>query len=274
MPGEPTILFRSYDQSPIGQIGDAAYVYNSTGVPVPRVLGSYALIFLIEGQGIYADVNHKATAVSPGDMLMLFPDIAHRYGPSRRGKWSEFYILFHGPVFDLWRSTGILTPQRPVFRLGQVEPWLQRMTNVVDVPITGASERQIVMVSRLQSVIADIITSQTISLESGSQVWLTEACHWLESELAEEISCHWVADMVGLSYDRFRKKFAAEMKMTPYQYRSMQRLKAAQKMMLETEMSLKEIAASVGFYDEFALSNRFKQVMGMSPRAFRAREQG
>lgn len=269
MPGEINIIYRSNDQSPLGQVADAAYVHNSTGVPSHRILGSYALIFLTNGQGMYTDANHKPCPVSAGDAFILFPDIAHRYGPARSGRWDEFYIRFHGRVFDVWREAGVLTPKQPLFRLGQITPWLNRLTNVVDVPIAGASERQIVMVSRLQSVLADIMTSHSIPLESGTQVWLTEACQWLECELAEEMDCHWVAQKVGLSYDRFRKKFAKEIGMTPHQYRSAQRLRAAQKMLMETDMSLKEIAASVGFYDEFAFSNRFKNVMGVSPRTFR-----
>ena len=269
MPGDLTILYRSTDQSPLGQIMDAAYIRNSTGIPKHRVLGSYALIFLIGGGGTYSDTNHKPVPVSAGDLFILFPDVAHRYGPARNGKWDEFYILFHGPAFDLWRKAGILSPKRPLFRLGPVEPWLSKLTNVLDVSTASPSDRQIVMTSRLQAVLAEIITTQLIAMESGAQQWLTEAQHWLEAELAEEMDPHWVATQVGFSYDHFRRKFTKETGMTPYQYRSTQRLRAAQKMLIETEMSLKEIAAAVGYYDAFAFSHRFKQFAGLSPSAFR-----
>jgi len=271
MPVDLTIVYRGNDQSPLGQIMDAAFVRNSAGITKHRVLGSYALIFMTNGGGTYSDTNHKPVPVSAGDLFILFPDVAHRYGPPRSGKWDEFYILFHGPVFDLWRRTGILTPKRPLFRLGPVEPWLNKLTNILDVQAATPIDRQIVMVSRLQAVLAEILVTQLIPLETGAHQWLTEARHWLESELAEEMDCHWVAAQVGLSYDHFRRKFAKETGMTPNQYRSSQRLRAAQNMLVETEMSLKEIAASVGYYDAFAFSHRFKQFTGLSPSAFRQR---
>ncbi|MGI4791342.1 MAG: AraC family transcriptional regulator [Janthinobacterium lividum] len=269
MPGDITILFRGSDQCPLGQVIDAAFVHRSTGITTHRVLGFYALIFIIDGQGTYTDANHKPTPVSAGDLFVLFPDVAHRYGPSRSSRWDEIYISFRGPIFDLWRQVGLLAPERSLFRLGETQPWVERFSHVADVPETEPSKRQIIMVGRLQAVLADIVTSQQVSVESDAFRWLTDACHLLESELAEEIDCHWVAETVGFSYDRFRKKFAKEIGMTPYQYRSSQRLGAGRKMLLETEMSLKEIAASVGFFDEFAFSNRFKQAFGLSPRAFR-----
>ncbi|BDI32061.1 hypothetical protein CCAX7_41120 [Capsulimonas corticalis] len=269
MPGDITLLYRGSEQCPLGQILDAALVHHSTGVTTHRVLGFYAIVLITRGQGTYADVNHKPISVSTGDLFVLFPDVAHRYGPSRSSRWDEIYISFRGAIFDLWRQAGLLTPERPVFRLGATTPWIARFTDVVDVPEADPIVRQIMMVGRLQAVLSDIVTSQRVSVESNAQLWLTEACHLLESELAEDMDCHWIAEKVGLSYDRFRKKFAKEVGVTPFQYRSNQRLEAARKMLLETEMSLKEIAASVGFFDEFAFSNRFKQAVGMSPRAFR-----
>ena len=269
MPGDITILYRGGDQCPLGQVMDAAYVHHSTGITTHRVLGFYAIILIIQGQGTYSDVNHKPIPVAAGDIFVLFPDVAHRYGPSRSSRWDEIYISFRGSIFDLWRRLGLLTPERPLFRLGSTKPWTERFTHVVDVPDAEPAERQIMMIGRLQSLLSDIITSQRVPVESNSRLWLTEACHLLESELAEDMDCHWIAEKVGLSYDGFRKKFAKEMGMTPFQYRSAQRLSAARKMLLETEMSLKEIAASIGFFDEFAFSNRFKQTSGLSPRAFR-----
>ena len=83
MPTELQILFRSSDSSPLGQIVDAAFVFDSRGTPTHRVLGRYALIFLLHGQGFYADSLHASTPVTAGDLFFLFPDITHRYGPIR-----------------------------------------------------------------------------------------------------------------------------------------------------------------------------------------------
>jgi AraC-like DNA-binding protein len=269
MPGKPTILYRSTEISPLGQVADAAYVHHSTGVPTHRILGSYTLVLILKGQGTYADTQHTPQPVRPGDLILLFPDIAHWYGPARGRRWNEFYIVFHGPIFDLWRQSGILKPEQPLFRLGGVEPWLKRLTQVVDVSVTDPVQRQIIMVSRLQSVLADILGTQRLALHSGSGIWIAEVCHKMESELAVPIDFQWLASTVGMSYDLFRKKFAQATGRTPQQYRTEQRLAAARRMLRETEMSLKEIAASLGYYDEFAFSNRFKNATGVSPKIFR-----
>lgn len=40
--------------------------------------------------------------------------------------------------------------------------------------------------------------------------------------------------------------------------------------MQQTDLSDKQIAAELGFCDEFHFSRRFKQITGRSPRAFRS----
>lgn len=274
MPGIPRIIYRTTEQSPIGQIADVAAVPASTGVPSHRVLGSYALILVVKGQGTFADATHLPVAIAPGTAFLLFPDVTHKYGPPRGKFWEEIYAQFRGPVFDLWRSTGILDPDRPVFRLSNVAQWVQRLQSLPDVSTASEVARQIVMVSRFQALLAEIVASEPLPLVSEEQGWITEACNWLNGELAEAMDYHWLAQSVGMSFDGFRKRFAKEMGQTPFQYRTSQRLRAAQQMLAETDMSLKEIAAAVGFYDEFAFSNRFKGAFGYSPKMYRQQMKG
>lgn len=75
-----------------------------------RVLGSYALVYVVGGGGEYSDARGTRRQVSEGDLIWVFPDIPHAYGPARGGRWDEIYLVFDGPVFDLWRQRGLLDP--------------------------------------------------------------------------------------------------------------------------------------------------------------------
>src|SRR5690606_34876202 len=69
-----------------------------------------------EGNGTYRDERGLEFTVGPGQWILVFPEVAHAYGPKRGERWNEIYLCFRGPVFEAWRGTGILNPDRPMGR--------------------------------------------------------------------------------------------------------------------------------------------------------------
>jgi AraC-like protein len=46
--------------------------------------------------------NGNAQAVAAGDLIWVYPDLGHEYGPWKGERWDEFFVVFDGPIFDLW----------------------------------------------------------------------------------------------------------------------------------------------------------------------------
>ena len=88
---ENALLAQAMPLPGFGGITLAGTLYHSPGCPGNpfRVLGSYAVVLLLEGQGGYEDANGFRRPVAAGDMLLLFPELGHRYGPRRRQFWNE-----------------------------------------------------------------------------------------------------------------------------------------------------------------------------------------
>ena len=253
----------------LGRLSGAGYIHRKTGYLRWRVLGAYALVYLLEGQGRYQDANGSAQDVEAGDLLLIFPELAHRYGPGRRGEWSEFHVVFEGPAFDFWREAGLLDATQPVFRLESAVPWLDRLKSVAD-----GAQAQTVIVSRLLTLLSEVAATRSEEAAAPRLPWVDQARHLLESELNHEISPANVAARLGLSYETFRKAFEQQVGVSPARYRSDRRLGAAQALLLHTQMTGRQIADSLGFQDEFYFSKRFKQHTGLSPREFRRRQVG
>lgn len=242
----------------------------STGMPAMRVFGSYALVYAFEGRAFYQDANGMAAAVRPGDIILVFPELGHRYGPVPGESWSEFYLCFEGPVFDLWRETGILDSSRPVHHVEPVDYWLKRFQSVrgdgrAFGPMAAAME-----VCRLQQAMAEALASEAAgALAPGDLNWVSRACALLERDLTHEWSMPAVARQLGTSYESFRKRFTRLVGVSPARYRETRIIEQACRLMQETDLMNKEIADRLGFCDEFHFSHRFKQLTGRSPRAFR-----
>ena len=74
-----------------------------------------------------------------------------------------------------------------------------------------------------------------------------------------------LAKELGVSYSWFRHTFTAHTGLSPHQYLLEFRLVRARNLLVETELSIKEIARQTGFKDELYFSRLFRQRLNLSP---------
>jgi AraC-like DNA-binding protein len=260
--------FQSAVGSPLGRVTLAGLNRNNPGLPrnQMRVYGSYALVYSLAGLAHYEDVQGYQADVHPGDLIIVFPDIGHHYGPQPGQQWDEYYVVFEGPIFDLWRQQGVLSPARPLYHLEPQDYWRHRLEEIV-APNLPPLER----VCRVQAVLADALTNyQRDTAAERDEEWLAQARAHLATEIEKPLYVEHVARKLRMSHETFRKKFLRLAGVAPYRYRLTRVIDHACRLVHEGRLTNKEIAAQLGFSDEFHFSRRFKQVTGRSPAQFRA----
>ena len=255
------LLFRSGITTPLGEIKVIGTLRDSMGVPGPmRVLGDFALVLLLHGSGSFYDAQGTRERVAEGDFLVLFPEVAHRYGPGPREEWDELYVVFNGPAFEVLRTAGLLDPGRPVAR-GQGSDWFDRVMAFARKPLTG-DELDIIDFVRL-------LTEPLMHHEHRHRSWLDRAKSLLGQDLSSSLDAEAVATRLHVSPQTFRKRFSSLTGMTPTRYRAGRRIEAAKTLLRQTEMTHRQIAISLGFYDEYYFANRFKAATGQTASEYR-----
>ena len=255
------LLFRSHITTPLGEIKVIGTLRDSLGIPGPmRVLGDFALVLVLHGSGAFADARGARERVAEGDFLVLFPEVAHRYGPNAREAWDELYVVFNGPIFEVLRQAGILDPARSVVR-GAGTDWFERVHAFARKPLTG-DELDIADFVRL-------VIEPLMRHEHRQRSWVDRAKSMLGQDLSSALDADSVASRLHLSPQTFRKRFAAETGMTPTRYRAARRIEAAKTLLRQTEMTHRQIAISLGFYDEYYFANRFKAATGQTAGEYR-----
>ena len=252
----------------MGRVTVGGTLRDSTGVHASpmRVLGSYAWVYLTSGSGWFQEAGRPRRRVRAGDLLLLFPEIPHAYGPDAGGRWDEIHAVFDGPVFDLWRARGLLVPEQPVRSLRPIRRWFLRFASVL-APALSPLER----VVRLQEVLAQALASADRSRgPSRDTAWAARARALLEENPGSELYLSEVARALGMSEETFRKRFVRATGVSPWRYRLTRRTEIACRWLHEGGLSNKEIAARLGFSDEFHFSRCFKRITGRSPTQFRA----
>ena len=236
-----------------------------------RVFGRYALVYMFGSSGIYIDAVHGQRAVRAGDMICVFPDLPHLYGPGDGGDWLEYFLVFEGPVFDLWQQQGLLNPSQPVLHVEPVDYWLGQMQRVAELNPTGSGdgESALMRVMRLQQLLAELLVATGRAPQGLEQRWLTHARAWLEKPSGRSLRISTLASELHMSDATFRRRFTEAIGMSPQQYRDRALVEEAQRHMMHGGLTDREIAYQLGFDDPAYFSRRFKQLAGRSPSAYR-----
>jgi transcriptional regulator GlxA family with amidase domain len=78
-----------------------------------------------------------------------------------------------------------------------------------------------------------------------------------------------LAKIAGLSRAAFARRFAVEVGAPPKKHLARLRMQRAAELLATTDASLAEVAALVGYANEFALSRAFRRLTGAPPGAYR-----
>ncbi len=92
----------------------------------------------------------------------------------------------------------------------------------------------------------------------------------IQGSLHRKLRLPELAESFFLSGVQFSRRFKAAMGMTVQAYISEMRLKKAKSLLADSDMTVKEIARSCGFANEYYFSNFFREHQSLSPTEFRA----
>jgi len=263
-----TLLLETNGRSALGEITLMGTIAKSRGIQRNklRVFGQWAIVYLVAGSGRYRDVRGTETPVAAGDVILVFPEMAHSYGPKPGGVWHEIYVCFRGPIFEAWRETGVFDPRFPVF------PW-QSPKQGLDVlrpffshwkqPCTPMLEG----VGKWQEALSHIFASHRSKPEHEHRpAWFLQALDLLErSPVDDEKSLRQIASDCAMGYESFRKKFALMAGQPPGRYALARRIERGQKLLARHRFTNKELAGLLGFSDEFHFCKTFKRLTGTTP---------
>ncbi|MBS7534555.1 helix-turn-helix transcriptional regulator [Ancylobacter sonchi] len=110
---------------------------------------------------------------------------------------------------------------------------------------------------------------------SALAAWqLRRVTDYIEANCLAAIRLEELAQLVGLSPSYFSHAFKAATGVPPHRWQTDARLKRAQGLLRDTEMSLTEVAAATGFCDQAHFTRMFRQHLGATPAAWRRDRRG
>ena len=229
----------------------------------------YHLLYLYSGE-LNLNYSKKHEVLKCGQLIIFSPQTPFLYSNVHNSKSEFMWINFTGSKAEtLINSVGIplnapYTVTVPQYIFEGFESFFTEFRNrpsLYEVAIPYKLAHLMVLFGRSKK-------GQIRIKKSGP---LTDTLIYIGENYTQDIATEYLAEMEHLSCAHFRRLFKEKTGMTPTQYITAMRLKYAEQMLLETELSIKEIAKSVGFSDQLYFSKIFSSHFGASPSDFRKR---
>ena len=235
-----------------------------------RVLPHFQLIYIVRGHGEFESHAAGLEDVRAGDLLVIFPEIWHRYRPDPETGWEEYWLEADGDYLRRLTKLAGLKPEQPVLRLGHQPGLIQAYQTALDLLLREPLGYQFQLGIQALQILALMVSAQ----RSGSVVGrpVEELIREAREALSAPGSCpspDELARRLNLSASTFRRLFKAHTGFSPVQYAQQVSLKRASNLLRNTTWPVGRIADELGFSSVFYFSRLFKQKTGYSPLAYR-----
>lgn len=262
----------------IGRIVQRGQGSPDTGHPYPyfytweggRTIPQYGILYITQGRGVFESEASGVKEITPGNVVILFPGVWHRYRPADGEYWTYHWVHFDGNLTSEIFEGEKLTPQNPILQTGLNESLLHAFLTLWD---RGQSEPlgyQQLLIASVIEILGIVFAAHRAGPDPDRQSTIArEASQIIEQHVESPLDMKDLASSLYLSYDRFRHIFKQHTGMAPYQYQLEVRISRAKLLLTGTPLSVKEIAAQLQFEDPYHFSRIFKKKTGVSPSQWR-----
>lgn len=235
-----------------------------------RVLHEYQINYITNGCGVM-ETREGCFDIEPGSLLLIFPGIWHRYRPHSETGWTEHYIGFRGNFTKSMYTHPLLSPQKPVLKIGFQESVLAEFNEIFNLIAEEKPGFQQVCAGKVVHLLAKILSTIRNSEFAGKEVEQTirRACLTMRDHLDGKLNVEDLANEMNIGYSYFRQMFRKYTGISPAQYHLNLRIQKAKEMLISGNKSIKEIAFELGFESNQYFSRIFAEKCGTSPVKFR-----
>jgi AraC-like DNA-binding protein len=121
----------------------------------------------------------------------------------------------------------------------------------------------------LVSVMRPLGASEPRQRASGLAPWqLRRVTAHIEDNVCDAIQLRELAAMTGLSQSHFGRAFKASTGMPPHRWQLEARVRRAQRLLVEADLPLAQVALETGFAEQSHFTRVFRRIAGTTPRAW------
>lgn len=235
----------------------------------PGVRDHFLIHFVISGKGKYV-CGGKTYNLKSGDMFLIKPSMVVHYIADENDPWEYYWVGFNGTYAQKAVSSLPFKDSMPVYSPKDYDSCKEYLYQIYAHSGNSMSNTT-AMIGYLYLFLAKLIEESSM-MSSASSVaqssYVIEAIKYIQFNYSTDISVDDIASAVGISRSHLYRVFVSNLGQSPIDYLTEYRINEACNLIKNTNLSISQIAVSVGFFDQFYFSRVFKKIKKIPPSKY------
>ena len=238
--------------------------------------GEYIILYCARGRGWHRSKG-RTMPIAEGDLVAAPCYEAPEFGAGENGGWSIWWARAVGANLSCYLREMGVDAERPVARLGAQPQLVFLFKELLDTLADGSSSPHLLYASQtlghlLAAAVWRLRESKASRWGAGDRV--EQSIAHMSQRLDEPVQVSTLAALVNMSPSHYRVVFKRQTGLAPIDYFIRLRMNQARHLLEDSSMSVKEVAAALGYEDPFYFSRVFKSVNHVAPSDYRAARRG
>lgn len=233
------------------------------------------LVYLTKGQES-AIINEKRYEVAAGDILIINSRTMHQEWANATQIREAIICTFDSfQIGNLPKNCLIGEENCPVIRPSQNKEQIDQCFHFLLEESKKEEPYNYYLISLIMQQIL-VLLFRNIQKEEKKEKDFLKECNiiisYIEEHYKEQITLEDLAKLVFISKGHLSHIFRAQMGEAPIRYLIRKRIEEARKLLVETDLTIGEVAIEVGYDNPVYFSQIFSKETGLSPMQYRRRE--
>ncbi|WP_410512184.1 AraC family transcriptional regulator [Paenibacillus sp. BR2-3] len=240
----------------------------------PKIYDYYLLHYVEGGSGIFR-TEQRNYELGAGDCFLIHPGQLVSYISDSEHPWRYRWAAFTGRESDGLVLQAGFTPEQPVLSTAEGSVIPGALAGMMESFYANKESAHLTSLGYMYLIVGEAAERLSTSSRlpgAGSQVKRTvkQMIHYMSSQYAHPISIEQMCDSLGYNRAYLSRVFKQETGISPVTYLLKLRIEKSRQLLRERpELSVEQIAASVGLTDALYFSRQFKRFCAQSPTAYR-----
>lgn len=262
------VSFKHLNENPVEGILSCGFMPKEPEVKSHNFM-YYGGFIILSGKGRYIDRDGNSQVIGVGDFVQRQPGVVHTTTVEEGEPWLEFFVCFGSKLYESLTDMGIVSAE-PVLHTSLTQETVKRCELLL-YNFKSAFDRDVSgLLLQVQTFMFHMNALAREKRRLGYRDEMVDRiCEELGSGFDRKVDGRQIAERYQIGYENLRKIFHSQTGTSLHQYRIMKRTNEAKRLLCYRELTLREISDMLGYTDQYAFSNQFKKITGMSPKVFR-----
>ncbi|MEO6231072.1 MAG: AraC family transcriptional regulator [Ferruginibacter sp.] len=241
-----------------------------------RGLAENLLFYCVDGHGWFK-IEDQRFNVGPNEFFILPQNREHSYGNDPESPWSIYWIQFGGEALATLNDMYAVQKSFKPYHVKNNAETIKIFTSIYRTLQLGYSVDNLLFSNMSLTQFLTLFIYNDRHHESIVQEnpdCVDSAILFMQQHLDENISLNDLSKQYNYSVSRFSNLFKQKTGYAPIDYFLQMKMQKACQQLDFSNDSIKMIAFGMGFDDPYYFSKRFKTIIGVSPKKYRAIKRG